>query len=565
MANNKTLVALAIVLSSTSFSAMADSKKPIGWQIKNKTWNKSFEKSYEEFVATLGKGKKSGACHTTSDCLKSPVANPRYYNLNPEGLSDVYSDCADLPYILRAYFSWMNDLPFTYPVNLTPAPIKSPELPALLAELERLNLELEKAGFLKKAVIKAQIRSVRKKIYGDKDTDIRYNSFGNTLIKKRYVKNGDNINTILEGVANSISTASFRTDASSDMTNELFRDTYPVAINRNAIKPGTVLYDPNGHIAVVYEVTTNGKVHLIDAHPDNSLTAITYGEKFSQTNVEIGGGFSNWRPFSVEAGVSATSNDELPDYSLEQFEKGKKFVFNNTEMDFYEYVRNKLSVGNLVYNPVVELTEMMDEICHDVKERVVAVDASIKAGLSTQNHPDKLPDNIYGTDGDWESYSTPSRDARLKASIREGRALMIKMIEGYRNSDPAIKYTGHDLIGDLKATYAKESKACSFDIKRTNGTIKSFNLDHVLKNIFKLSFDPYHCIELRWGMLDAESLQSCNANKDKMEWYQAEQGLRNTIDRNYSLKMNYSLKELPGSSISRVKEENISIEDALKN
>lgn len=80
------------------------------------------------------------------------------------------------------------------------------------------------------------------------------------------------------------------------MTNELFRDTYPVAINRNSIKPGTVLYDPNGHIAVVYEVTTNGKVHLIDAHPDNSLTAITYGEKFSQTNVEIGGGDSGTCP-----------------------------------------------------------------------------------------------------------------------------------------------------------------------------------------------------------------------------------------------------------------------------
>lgn len=562
---NKQFLLLALILSSASFSAHADGKKSLTWQIKNKTWNKSYEKSYEEFIATLGKGKKAGFCHTTGDCLKNPKANPRYYNLNPEGLSDVYADCADLPYILRAYFSWMNDLPFTYPVNLTPAPIKSPETPALLAELERLNQELEKASFLKKPMIKSQIKSLRKKIYGDKDTDIRYNRFGNTLVQKRYVKNGDNINTVLEAVSNSISTASFRTDGSFNETGALFRDTYPIAINRNAVKPGTILYDPNGHIVVVYEVTTNGKIHLIDAHPDNSLTAITYGEKFSQTTVEIGGGFSNWRPFSIETGsVVAASNEELPDYSLEQFEKNKKYLFNNNEMDFYEYVRNKLSVGNLEYNPVIELSEMLEEICHDVKERVSSVDAAIKSGISSQNHPERLPDNIYGTDGDWESYSTPSRDARLKASIREGRALMVKMIEGYKNADSTIKYSGNDLIADLKKTYTQKSRECSFEIKRTNGAVKAFNLDHVLKNIFKLSFDPYHCIELRWGLLDAESLQSCNTSKEKMDWYQAEQGLRNTIDRNYALKMDYTLKELPSAPISRVKEENISIEDALK-
>lgn len=557
----KTLVLMAVLVAAPVY---ANGKKPITWQVKNKTWNKTFEKSYEEFIATLGKAKKSGACNTTSECLKSPVANPRFYNLNSNELDDVFSDCADLPYILRAYFSWMNDLPFAYPINLTPAPIKSPELPALLAELERLNIEYEKAGFLKKPLIKAQIRSVRKKIYGDKDTDIRYNRFGNILRDKRYVKNGDNVNSVLVAVANSISTASFRTDASDNTTGALFRDTYPVAINRNAIKPGTVLYDPNGHIAVVYEVTKNGKIHLIDAHPDNSLTAITYGEKFSQTIVEIGGGFSNWRPFSVEGQVTATGNDELADYSLEQFNVGKKYTFNNTEMDFYEYVRNKLSEGALTYSPVVELTELMDELCHDVKERVVAVNAAITAGISSQNHPEKLPDNIYGTDGDWESFSTPSRDARLKASIREGRSLMIKMIEGYRNSDPAIKYEGNDLVGDLQKTYAKEAKVCSFEIKKTNGKAESFNLGFVLNNIFKLSFDPYHCIELRWGMLDQESLQSCAANNEKMHWYQAEQGLRNLIDRDYAVKMDYSLKELPGSRFGKVKEENISIEGVLK-
>ncbi|MBC7427355.1 MAG: hypothetical protein H7336_02005 [Bacteriovorax sp.] len=559
----KKLPLLVSIILTISFATDASAKKPLLWQVKNTAWTKSIDKSYEEFVSGIGKAKQAGICNTTSECIKSPVANPKYFNLNPDQLMDVYSDCADLPYILKAYFSWMNDLAFTYPVNMTTAPMKGPETNILLTQLDQLNKDLEKAGFLKKQSIKMQIKAIRKKIYGDKDTDIRYNRFGNIIAEKKYIKSGENINQVLVDVAEAISTATFRTDASNDTRNEFFRDTYPVSISRASIKAGTVLYDPNGHIAVVFEVTPNGKVHLIDAHPDNSLTSITYGEKFTQTNVEIGGGFSNWRPFNADGAVTATSNNDLPDYSLEQFDRKKDFVVNNTTMDFHEYVRNKLSVGTLIYHPVTELTELMDELCRDVKERGTSVAASISAGISGQNHPDKLSSNIYGTDGDWESFSTPSRDARLKASIREGRVLMIKIIEGYKNSDPAIVYEGQDLVSDLKNTYIDTSAKCLLDVKKSNGQIQTLTLNTVLKNIFKLSFDPYHCAELRWGMLDAESLKSCSSSKEKTEWYQVEQGLRNLIDRDYSVKMDYSLKELPGTPFAKIKEEQISIEDAL--
>jgi hypothetical protein len=57
-------------------------------------------------------------------------------------------------------------------------------------------------------------------------------------------------------------------------------DLYPTRIDRKSIKPGSVLYDPNGHVAVVYEVEDDGRILFIDAHPDNSLTRGTYGRKF---------------------------------------------------------------------------------------------------------------------------------------------------------------------------------------------------------------------------------------------------------------------------------------------
>ncbi|MBC7712978.1 MAG: hypothetical protein H7177_06550 [Rhizobacter sp.] len=532
----KTLPLVVSLVLSFSMNAQASTKKPLAWQIKNTEWTKSIDKSYEEFIAGIGKAKQAGVCNTVSECIKSPVANPKYYNLNPENLMDVYSDCADLPYVFKAYFSWMNDLPFTFPVNMIAAPeISAGAIPVV----------------------------TKKWHFGKKAPDIRYNRYGNIIAEKRYIKNGDNINEVLVSVVEAISTATFRTDASLTSTDKLFRDTYPVTISRASIKPGTVLYDPNGHVAVVFEVTPNGKVHLIDAHPDNSLTSITYGEKFTQTNVEIGGGFSNWRPFTADGSIVATPNSQLPDYGLEQFDRKKDFVVNGATMDFHEYVRNKLSLGTLTYHPVEELTELMSELCHDVKERGMSVALAINAGIAGQNHPDKLPANIYGTDGDWENFSTPSRDARLKASIREGRALMTKMIQGEKTKNPAIVYEGLDIVSDLKATYAESSTKCAVDVKKSNGQIQSLTLDTVLKSIYKLSFDPYHCAELRWGMMDLESLKSCNSSKEKMEWYQAEQGLRNLIDRDYSAKMDYSLKELPTTPFAKLKDEQISIEDAL--
>jgi hypothetical protein len=85
-----------------------------------------------------------------------------------------------------------------------------------------------------------------------------------------------------------------------------------------------------------------------------------------------------------------------------------------------------------------------------------------------------------------------------------------------------------------------------------------------VENIYTVSIDPDHCIELRWGLTDADSIRSCGQTKNSLDWYNAEQGLRNRIDRDYSMKMNYDLSELPGSPISNVKQEDISLEKVLQ-
>ena len=41
-----------------------------------------------------------------------------------------------------------------------------------------------------------------------------------------------------------------------------------------------MIYDPNGHVATIYRVEADGRIHYMDAHPDNSLTRGFYDLRF---------------------------------------------------------------------------------------------------------------------------------------------------------------------------------------------------------------------------------------------------------------------------------------------
>ncbi len=504
----KKYIILICLFSLISTSVLAEKTKSLRWKIKQESWNPNHELVYKDFIHRLGLAVKSGTCHTTNECLKSAIANPLYFKMNPNRLDDVFTDCADLPYILRAYFSWMNDLPFSYATELEEAKTRS-----------------------------------------SKSSDIRYSPFGNIVTSKRTIRTGNNINKIFQELTDTISSATFRTNASMYDSGELFRDTYPVDIDRSTILPGTVLYDANGHVAVVYEVTGNGKIHLIDAHPDNSLTAITYGEKFSRTSVMLGGGFSNFRSFSVSGNIiTPTKNYQIPGYSLIQFQKGP-FHYKGQDYSFYEYVRLKLADGVIIYNPIGEFSDFLDELCSDMKDRELAVNSAIDAGIPQNSHPIILPENIYGADGVWEVYATPSRDARLKASIREGKNFLTKVIIGNLYSEIKLNYNGTDLVGDLREIYLKKTNQCLIHPTKTS----NLTLDTIMLNLFSLSFDPYHSPELRWGT---------QIKSD--QWYKAEQGLRNRIDRDYSMKTNYNVEDLPNAPVSATPKPELSYDQILE-
>ena len=408
--------------------------------------------------------------------------------------------------------------------------------------------------------------------------DIRYTANGNQVVSRQDVlTNSSSGYALLDTVRDAVSSASYRIHP--DLETPSMPDLYSAAVTAKSIRPGTMVYDPNGHVATIYKVDPDGRIEYIDAHPDNSVTRGFYDLRFVRSRPGMGAGFKNWRPVRlvdatrrsdgvyVGGRMVLTANKDIPDYSDEQFfGTGKRpdedrdwntgsFTLNGEAMDYYDFVRARMAGGKLEFDPLKEVRDMVDSNCNDLHYRQDAVNLSLAAGLQNQPEPDRLPPNIYGTEGDWETYSTPSRDARLKTAFKELRDQTERFVTMYQKGDAKLVYKGHDLVGDLIAIYDHEAGICKLAYARTDGSQIMLGYEDMHKRLFLMSFDPYQCVERRWGATDPKELATCRDGANKQIWYGAEQNLRNQIDRTYEAEMDFTADELktpgPGKGVAQ--------------
>jgi formylglycine-generating enzyme required for sulfatase activity len=482
--------------------------------VRSAAWTDQDERDYSAFIMAIG---RSG-CNTVDTCLKG--SGNAFRNTDSPGVS-FYSDCAQLPYVLRAYFAWKRGLPFSYESGISPRGSSS---------------------------------------------DIRYSLNGNQVTGRTDVLTGSTDGyRLLRQLIGAISTASYRIHPSLEHPKE--SDLYSAAIRMNSIRPGTIIYDPDGHVATIYEVQHDGRIQYMDGHPDNTVTRGTYDLRFVRAPPAVGSGFKNWRPSQlvgysrgadgalVGGHIVLASNAQISDYSDEQFYgngprptdenwASSTFTLNGERLDYYDYVRAMMAGGTLEMHPISELTDMVDELCTDLHDRAQAVVLSVQAGIQNRPEPGRLPRNIYGTSGDWETYSTPSRDARLKTAFKELRDNALRFVNMYRTGNHHLIYTGNDLAGDLLRAYDAEAAKCSVTYNRTDGSAITLPYEEVRARLFRLSFDPYQCVERRWGATDPNELSTCRDDAEKQAWYAAEQRLRNQIDRTYDARMDFTLADL---------------------
>lgn len=486
------------------------------WNIVKSSWSAADETKFSQFVGSI----YESGCTSVPSCMSG--SGNWYRDKDPAGMK-WFADCGRFPYLLRAYFAFHNGLPF-------------------------------------QAALVAQKRDAN-----DSNPALQYTSKGNYIAKRWAVKSGTNGYQFIKGTVDSVYSAVFRVDSRLDVDSGVYSDFYHVALNRQNIRPGTVVYDPNGHIATVAKVTDAGKIILLDSHPDNSVSRVTYTSAFIARSMAQGGGFKNWRPVSVVNGKTvAASNANSPGFSLEQFvgDQPNTGGFSTARWStsdgimpssrYMEVVRARMSLGAVKYRPVQEVKSEIANICLMMQDRIDSVKLAITKGIDQKSLPNgRLPNNIYGTSGEWEEYSTPSRDARLKTAVSEFYGDVVRMYNLYRARDAKVIYDGNDLVGDMLRAYEEASANCQMSYKKSDGRTQSLTFNDFVERLYAMSFDPYHCVEQRMGATSGTELASCNQSSTKDAWYKAEQTIRNSLNRPYETKMGWSLQELQnGAAVS---------------
>lgn len=402
-----------------------------------------------------------------------------------EGKLSLRPDCADLPYFLRAYFSWKLRLPFAY---------------------RHCN-----RGFDDKAPycdhdLKGNLASIE-----DAGTEVRaFDDFARL------------------NVANGVHSGSGRC-APQDSEN----DYYPIALERPAIKPGTIFADPYGHLFVIAKwvpqgVGDYGILVGADAQPDGTIGRRRFWPGsflFTPDTSLAGAGFKAFRPTTFSRGRlrqidnASIAGLGLPPFSMQQYE--------GTKQDFYDRVEALINPRPL--EPEAMLDVLIAALYEQVKRRVVSVQNAedYKAG---HRGAIEMPTghSIFETTGAWENYSTPSRDMRLLIAMDT----VLGFPDAVKRTPDRFGVAASEVdatIANLRAYLDRELAAKRFSYRRSDGHEQPLTVKDVVDRAeaFEMAYNPNDCVEIRWAAPEgSDERSSCRqfapaAQRDKMTRYRA--------------------------------------------
>lgn len=495
-------------------------------------WNAEDEEKFGAFVVQMGQAIAAKKCNTVRGCFQSREAN-MYAEKDPKGVFFT-ADCADFPYLLRAYFAYHNGLPFGHVVHV------------------RKNLQA--------------IASVQDVDASDPKYELRYGPYGNSVIRRGFStagkKMGEEPNLIkyLTNMFNSVSTGTFRV---SPLTNNYFlSDLYPVRIDRNGIKPGTVIH-ATGHVLVVWKVDERGRVHAIDANTQAGVSyKVLQPSTIDFTRPDQALGFFKFRPLSLTGATKASngayyggkiagkSDEALYQeglYSLEQWFGPNSDIAPGSRVEpdlwrkafkgqagFFDFLTSRLRDANVIVGPDEVVGDMIDSLCEQFRQRLADVKSTLGLGIHRRQRPNELPADIFGqADPTWGSYSTPGRDGRLRASSVDIVKMAVQQYQtAKQGTDPSLRYNGsaEDYVAILRQKVAAVNRSCSITYVNSAGKSIRLSFNQLVSRLNKMSFDPYHCAEKRWGASGNE-LATCVDTDSGNEWYEAEKYMRNTVGK----------------------------------
>ena len=459
-----------------------------GQERPSMAWNLASEAFYSAWIeglfgAPLG---ENLSFPSLEPVLRDPERNFlfNHLGLNEDRNLPATPDCADLPYILHAYFAWKIGLPIGFR-TCSRGSANSPP---------RCGPASVKTEFTHGIPSQGSFRNVSRQL------------------------------------ANAVHSGSARTGLDDDAT-----DLYPVPLSRETLWPGTVYADPYGHVLVLAQWVpqTSGRPGMllaVDAQPDNSVTRKRFWEgTFLFTNVASAGpGFKAFRPLvrSASGALRTLSNGELVDnpgfapFSLEQGELSPE--------DFYARMDKQINPAGLEPRQAYETT--LDALAEQVETRVTSVKNGEAYFRKNPGSVIAMPSAaaIFETIGPWEDFSTPSRDMRMIIAINVLNGLPNKIV---RHPELFVMNgaSPQELKAGIEQYHAQRIQERKIRYTRSDGSPWELYLADVLdrKHAFEMAYNPNDCAEVRWGAKPGtEEYSTClrhapEGQHGKMEQYRA--------------------------------------------
>jgi hypothetical protein len=508
------------------------------WSLRN-AWNRTTENLYSAWIeklfdAPLDAELSWPALH---EVLRDRSRNLLFNHL---GLGEdsmkmiLRPDCADLPYFLRAYFSFKMGLPFGYSKCTRGGAGKAPQCPQWF-NIQNLEPPPPTLPPAQVAAPRAPTANPSGGIFG--------NVFGQSAPNTsnapvpvapsppppRRLGLAASFGEYSQMVGNGVHSGSARTALSDNNT-----DYYPVPLTEETLRPGAVYADPYGHILVLVRrlpqsADAAGVILAVDGQPDGTVARKRFWRGnflFAQDPALGGPGFKRFRPIVREKNgvMRRLKNDEIAknpqygDFSLDQSRLGIE--------EFYDRMDDVMSPSPL--DPLRAMKEAITALEEQVKTRVTSVENGRKFQINGRGEAN-MPDGaaIFETTGPWEDFSTPSRDLRLLIAIDVVLGFPDRVARRpERYAMPAGKSVA-DVKSELQNVLASELATRKFSYPRSDGSPWTLALKDVAARAadLEMAYNPNDCVELRWGApAQSEEAATCkryapSAQRAKMTKY----------------------------------------------
>ena len=436
-----------------------------------------------------------------------------HFSAGEEKRLKLQPDCADLPYTLRAYFAWKMRLPFSYMTCTRGSKKKAPRC---------MNRE-------------------------------------DSFMARDRRKLGDDFQWFArKGVAGHVHSASARTLPQDNET-----ELYPVALTREALRPGTVFADPYGHILLIASWSPQpiggyGVLIGADGQPDGTIGRRRFWEGsflFDPDTKLVGAGFKAFRPLvlnrdqvkerlresdrkdkkrrgaktrkitrerlyseSLASDWRPLTNEELTTdrmgalaWSDEQYRGEKR--------DFYDKM-NGLSSPRPV-DVKAQLNALADALHESARRRVLSVDNGEGWIKGHSRRRMKMPSgySIFETSGPWEDFATPSRDMRLLIAIDT----VLDLPSALKRTPARFGVTPDKLeiaLKEVSEALEIALKARTFEYTKSDGQKQTLSLWDLTKRqqALEMAYNPNDCVEERWGASEgSEEHKTCHRHAPKSQ------------------------------------------------